>query len=68
MALGSIHRSMALEEWKNIHNDVTAADSFVRATAAFDLFIIEARPNSGIDAVNQPFPPSVSVTDFGTDS
>ncbi len=60
MALGCLHRSLAVEEWGALKYGYHKDDSFERPVGAFDLFILDAAPEGDLDDVRAGSPGSLS--------
>ena len=52
MALSSLHKSLALEEWAALKRGNQKDDPFERPVGALDLFILEDGPEGDIDDVS----------------
>ncbi len=52
VALGCLHRSLAVQEWAALKYGEQKADSFERSVGAFDLFILDDAPEGDIDDVS----------------
>jgi F-box protein 21 len=52
IALGCLHRSMALDEWQNLKLRDVNDDSLERAVGAFDLFILDERDSGDLDDIH----------------
>lgn len=52
IALGCLHRSLALDEWQNLKFRDENDDSLERAVGAFDLFILDERESGDLDDIH----------------
>jgi hypothetical protein len=52
VALGCLHRSLALEEWEALKSGTQKDESFERSVGAFDLFILDEAPEGDLDDVS----------------
>ena len=52
MALGCLHRSLAVAEWAALKYGDQRDDSFERPVGAFDLFILDDAPEGDLDDVS----------------
>jgi F-box protein 21 len=52
IALGCLHRSLALDEWQNLKFRDENDDSLERAVGAFDMFILEERESGDLDDIH----------------
>lgn len=52
MALGCLHRSLAVAEWASLKYGDQNDDSFERPVSAFDLFVLDDAPEGDLDDVS----------------
>jgi F-box protein 21 len=52
IALGCLHRSIALDEWQNLKFRDENDDSLERAVGAFDMFILDERESGDLDDIH----------------